>query len=317
MWARRGSWICGECVPCCSNGAPGRPSDISERGRADRLRQPAGAVRHRAGAAGTVRSAARHRAGRRGLRRVHRRERRCASRLAGGRRLRPRPRPWRAGPVARCNPQPRRQRRHHLHPDRPPRRRDHQRRRRCRARTLAARRAAAGDLGERLEHPRSRTRAALPAAGRGADRSLRSPPVADQRSASPAVAVRPPRLSACGARYRGARTPPAVPARLRRQPKFLRRLRGQRRLDAGPVRRRLRLGRPAGGRARHPGPLRGDRSPARLPVGPSAAPGADRGGARDGRRARRRGAQPRHPLRNRFRPGLSRQPVGSAAGGER
>ena len=200
--------------------------------------------------------------------------------------MRRRARPRRPGPAARGGARSGRQRRHHLHPGRPARRRGHQRRRDGGARAVAPRRAAAADLGVGLGHAGIRSGATLPAARRRAHRPVRATPLGDQRGAARPAAVRPPRLCPGRPRHRGARPASAVPARLRYQPRRRRRLPGQRRLDAGAVGRGLRAGRPARGRARHPRPVRADRAAARLAVGAGAAAGADR------RRARSR---PRNP----------------------
>ena len=69
----------------------------------------------------------------------------------------------------------------------------------------------------------------------------------------------------------------------------------------------LRAGRPAGGRARHSRTLRADRAAAGLAMGTGTAAGADRRRAGVGRGTRRGGAQPRHPLRDRVRPGVPGQ----------
>ena len=182
---------------------------------------------------------------------------------------------------------------------------------------MAPRRAAAGDRRGGLGHAGIRSGATVPAARRGAHRPVRATSLGDQRGAARAAAVRSPRLRAGRARHRGARPSPAVPARLRHQPLRRRQLSGQRRLDAGAVGRGLRAGRPARGGARHPRPLRADRAAAGIAVGAGAAAGADRRRTGVGRGTRRGGAQPRHPLRDRVRPGLPGQRARLPAGGER
>ena len=183
---------------------------------------------------------------------------------------------------------------------------------------LASRRAAAGDLGGRLGRPGVRSGAALAAARRGAGR-----PVRRRAGRSPAACCPPQLLFAhpgyvrAARGHRGAGQAPAVHARLRHQPRRRRRVPGQRRLDPGAVGRRLRAGRPARRRARHPRSLRADRAAARLAVGAGAAAGADRRGARVRRGAGGGGAQPGHPLRDRLRPGLPGERAGLPVGRER
>ena len=70
-------------------------------------------------------------------------------------------------------------------------------------------------------------------------------------------------------------------------------IRGQRRLDAGAVGCRLRAGRPPCRRACRPGPLRAHRAAADIAVRPGAAAVADRGRARGRRRSGGGGAQSR------------------------
>ncbi len=208
---------------------------------------------------------------------------------------------------------PGRQRRHHLH------------RGRSRAATTATAWSPALEPGHaadravrgRLGGAGGRAGAAVAPARRRARRPVRAPPPAHRRRPAAAAGVRPSRLRAGRPRHRGARAPPAVHARLRRQPAAGRQLPGQRRLDAGAVGRRLRAGRPARCRARDSRPLRKDRAATDDAVRPGAAAGADR------RRTRRRpgprggGAQPGHLLRDRVRPGVSGDPAGLPAGGER
>ena len=177
--------------------------------------------------------------------------------------------------------------------------------------------SAAADLGDRLGHPGIRSGAALPTARCGAGRPVRPAPLGDRRRVARATALRASRLCPGRARDRGAGQASAIHARVRHQPWRRRCVSGQRRLDAGAVGRRLCPGRPARGRARHPRPLRADRAPARLAMGPGAEAGTDRRGARIRRGAGGRGAEPRHPLRDRVRPGLPGQRAGLSDGGER
>ena len=99
------------------------------------------------------------------------------------------------------------------------RRRDHQRRRHRGARSVAPRRTAAGGVGPGLGRAGIGPGAALPAARRRAHRPVRRAPVDHQRGAARSAALRPSGLRPRRARHRGARPAPAVPARLRRQPR--------------------------------------------------------------------------------------------------
>ena len=182
---------------------------------------------------------------------------------------------------------------------------------------MAPRRAAAGDRCSGLGHAGIRSGATVPAARRRARRPLRATSLGDQRGAAGAAAVRSPRLCPGRAGDRGARPSPAVPARVRHQPRRRRQLSGQCRLDAGTVGRGLRAGRPPRGGARHPRPLRADRAAAGITMGAGAAARVDRRRTGVGRRTRRGGAQSRHPLRDRVRPGLPRQRARLSAGGKR
>ena len=182
---------------------------------------------------------------------------------------------------------------------------------------MAPRCAAAGAVGLRLGHPGIRSGATLPAARRGADRPVRATARGDQRGAATPAAVRAPGIREGRARHRRAGSPSAVPARLRHQPRRRWQLPGERRLDPGAVGGGLRAGRPASGRPRHPRPVRADRAAARLAMGAGATAGADRRGPRVGRGAGGGGAQSRHPLRDRVRPGVFGERAGLPPGGER
>ena len=223
----------------------------------------------------------------------------------------------RTGPVADGGAQPRRQRRHHLHPGRPPRRSGDQRRRRRAAGSwhldalplLLS--ASDWDTLESGLVQRSRLLDAVLTDLYGPRHAV------DQRGAAtpavvrtPGVRAGPPAASTCRAGISCSCTAATSAARPTALP-------GQRRLDPGAVGCGLRAGRPASGRARHPRPLRADRPAARLAVGAGAAAGAHRRGPRVGRGAGGRGAQPRHSLRDRVRPGLSGQRARLPAGGER
>ena len=150
------------------------------------------------------------------------------------------------------------------------------------ARPVAPRRAAAGDLGAGLGRAGNRAGATVAAARRRARRPVRRAAIDHQRSAAAQLLFAHPGYVRAA---RGIEVPGRHQlflhgcdvSRLRR-----RRVPGERRLDAGAVRRRLRAGRPTGRRARDPRPLRADRSAARLAVGAGAAAGAHRRRARVG-----------------------------------
>ncbi len=186
------------------------------------------------------------------IRRIRRRDGRHPALVAGTGRSHRGTRAPGSGPAARRGARPRRQRRHHLHRDRPARRSRHQRAGHLDAGPVAPRRHPAAGLGGRLGCPGSRRGAALPVARRGALRPLRPAPGTDQRHPAPAAAVRPPRLPAGRPRNREPRPASAVPARLRPEPGGRRAVPGQRGLDAGAVGGGLRGRRPPGGRPRHP-----------------------------------------------------------------
>ena len=166
-----------------------------------------------------------------------------------------RTRPGRARQVAVHGARSRRKRRDHLRPDRLQRRRRDQRSRCGVGRPVAARRAAAADLGGRLGGIGGRSVAAVAPAGRRADRPVRAAALGHQRPAAAAARVRPPGLRAGRARNRDPRPPPIVHVRLRRQQGRFRNVPGERRLDAGAVGCRLRAGRPPRGGPRDPRPV--------------------------------------------------------------
>ena len=314
--ARRASSICAECVPFCSNGSSRkRRTAATSRRECARPRQPAGRVPHRAGPGGAVRRA--RRCGHR-LRRIRRRRRQCPAGLAGAGRMRRRAWPRRPGPAARGGAQPGRQRRHHLHPGRPARRRGHQRRRDGGARAVAPRRAAAADLGVGLGHAGIRSGATVPAARRRAHRPVRAAPLGDQRGAarrsccSPTPATSgPPAASRCPAGTSCSCT--AATSAERADGSF--------RVNADWTQAPSGAGYALADRrvVAHAIPDLYERIGPR-PASPwaqalrlaliDAAPEVGRG-------TRGGGAQPRHPLRDRVRPGLPGQRARLPAGGKR